>query len=786
MMANRLISAIAIFGLSIGIAAALLMALVVRNQFSFEHFMPGHAWTYLVVSQSTEPGQPTRYFDNTPLQTAALLKLNLPDVESTTRVMLPPWNSAGRSAVRLQQGQISADEALYWADPNVFDVLPLPVFRGDLASALRRPDGIVLPRAVARKYFGRDDALGRTILVNGHPMMVRAVIEDLPAGSTSLQSGIFASALAPFSPFAGDLSHDFSPVTTYVRLRPGAAPDAVARRLPGLIGTRFDHGRTRFGAALVRLDRIPLFEGLHPSARARLTATAVVGALVLLIAAINFVNLLTAQAARRAREVGMRKACGASRGALVSQFLGEATLTVLFAACVGAALSEWLLPVVNAFLQTGARFDTAATTLGLLLAAILALGLMAAAWPAFVLSAFRPSGVIKGVFQPSAGGNLIRKALVMLQFAILIGLAVCAAIVWQQNRYATREGLRGDIDQMLVMRGGCKPGLRDEVRKLPGVAGASCTDITFIQGGNLGPVVYRGRKFLDMSYVSLDPGLFELYGIVSLAGALPPAASVRANDPATPTRIILNAAAVKRLGLVSPQAAIGQLLGFVPHRGERVAPKVPILAVVPDFSFHALADAPIAPTIYTSGPNPFGDDDDLVSIKLKGGQIPETLAAIDRAWTTTNPGLPADQFFLNAHMQELYVDMLRQAQIFTIFSGIAVFLACLGLLGLSIATAERRTKEIGVRKAMGAGDGQVVALLLWQFAQPVLWANVIAWPVAWWLMRHWLSGFAYHVDLHWWVFAAASLGALIIALATVAGQAWLTARARPVLALRYE
>jgi putative ABC transport system permease protein len=208
--------------------------------------------------------------------------------------------------------------------------------------------------------------------------------------------------------------------------------------------------------------------------------------------------------------------------------------------------------------------------------------------------------------------------------------------------------------------------------------------------------------------------------------------------------------------------------------------------VVPDFSFHALADQPIAPAIYTSSPTPFGDADDLVSIRLKGQQIPETLAAIDRLWGTVNPGQMVNRFFLDAHMQELYLDMLRQAQLFAIFSAVAIFLACLGLLGLSIATAERRTKEIGVRKAMGADSGQIVMLLLWQFAQPVLWANVIAWPVAWWLMRRWLSGFAYHVDLHWWVFAAASLGALAIALLTVAGQAFLTARQKPVLALRYE
>ena len=785
MAANRLISAIAILGLAVGIAAALLMALVVRNQLTYDHFIPGHERTYLVVSQLTGPAQPTSYFDSTSSQAAALLKLNLPEIENTTRLMLPPWNLAGESAVTLKRDQITADETIYWADPNVFDVLPLPVFRGDLASALRRPDGIVLPRAKARKYFGRDDVVGQAILVNGHPMTVRAVIEDLPANGTSLKSGIFASGMASFSPLAGDLSRDASPVMTFVRLKAGASVAAVRRRMPNLVGkTR----RARYATAwlLTRLDRLPLLEGLHPGAKIRLAVTGIVGVLILLIAAINFVNLLTARAARRAKEVGMRKACGAPRRALVLQFLGESILTVFVATCVAVALCEWLVPVVNAFLGTGAQFDYAPTTLGLLLAGIVALGLLAGAWPAFMLSSFRPSGVLKGVLQPSSGVNLIRKGLVALQFAILIGLAVSATIVWQQNRYATREGLRGDIDQMLVMRGGCKPAFRMEVRKLPGVTGAACTDITFIQGGNLGPIIYRGQRFLDVSYVTLDPGLFALYGIKPLVGTLPSALSNRQDDSDRPTRLILNAAAVRRLGFASPQAAVGQVLEFVRPRRGKAVPPAPIIAVVPDFSFQALADLPIAPTIYTSGPNPFGDADDVVSIRLKGQQIPETLAAIDRLWGAANPDQTVNRFFLDAHMQELYLDMLRQAQLFAIFSGVAIFLACLGLLGLSIATAERRTKEIGIRKAMGAGNAQIVALLLWQFAQPVLWANVIAWPVAWWLMRRWLSGFAYHVDLYWWVFAAASLGALAIALATVAGQAFLTARQKPVLALRTE
>jgi putative ABC transport system permease protein len=296
-------------------------------------------------------------------------------------------------------------------------------------------------------------------------------------------------------------------------------------------------------------------------------------------------------------------------------------------------------------------------------------------------------------------------------------------------------------------------------------------------------VTTKGQTGLFM--VSADPGLFGLYGVKPVAGSL------RATSPTEKAGagfgVVINMAAVRKLGFASPQAAIGHSWiprdvrpNFVARNG---GSRGIIMAVVPDFAFYSVSQA-IEPHIYTPWNHWLGHS--FLHIKLNGRQVPETLAAIDHLWAATDQPGPFNGVFMDAHMQQLYLDMTRQAQIFAIFACIAIILACLGLFGIAVATAERRTKEIGVRKAMGAGDGQVVALLLWQFAQPVLWANVIAWPVAWWLMRRWLSGFAYHIDLHWWVFAGASLGALLIALATVAGQAFLTARAKPVSALRYE
>ncbi len=771
--ANKLQSAIAIIGLAIGIAAALLMALVVRNQLTFDHFIPGYERTYMGVSQNSRAGRPDTYTDTTHANVASLIKLNVPEVEDTTRLM------QANTPATLKQGQIAADEEIYWADPNAFAVLPLPAFQGDPAKALLQSDGIVLPRSAARKFFGRDNVVGQAILVNGHPMTVRAVIENLPANGTSLKSGIFASDLASFSP-----PTNFTPPTktspaifpaqvmTYVRLKLGASINSVEQRLPQLLHKSPGTDRAGYTLLLVGLDQLPMLEAFHPRAKNKLAVMATAGVLILLIAAINFVNLLTARAARRSLEVGVRKVCGAARRMLVLQFLGESVLTVFAAACLAVGLSEWQLPAVNAFLESGARLDywQSPLTLGLMLSGVLLLGLLAGAWPAFVLSSFRPSGVLKGVLQHSRGADLVRNALVVLQFAILIVLVVAAGVIFQQNLYATRDGLRGNIDQMLVMQGGCKPAFRNELRKLPGVAGVACSS-TFLNGAGMARVIHKDTDVsMDRDWV--DPGWFALYGIKPLAGSLPPATPAGDFNPNAAPGIVLNVAAIKYFGLASPQAAIGQLvmvyLPVMPGGGSpmRGATLTPVVAVVPDFSFQAVADKPILPTTYS--PSFLDDGDSTVSIELKGQLIPETLAAIDRAWRATNPGKPIDRFFLNEHMQQLYLSLLREAQLFAIFAGIAVFLACLGLLGLSMSTAERRTKEFGIRKAMGAASGDVTRLLLWQFAKPVLWANLIAWPVAWYAMSRWLSGFAYHVELSPLIFIGATMLAVFVALITVA------------------
>jgi putative ABC transport system permease protein len=276
------------------------------------------------------------------------------------------------------------------------------------------------------------------------------------------------------------------------------------------------------------------------------------------------------------------------------------------------------------------------------------------------------------------------------------------------------------------------------------------------------------------------PSNFALYGVKPLAGTL---AGLPADGEEAVSRIAINETAVRQFGYSSPDAAIGWIVPVPPdHGGPDI--RAQIVAVVPDFALYSVETA-IKPTIYLDRPR-MSDNDGLVSIKLAGREIPETLAAIDGLWRATGNTSPIDRAFVSDHLEQLYRDLERNAQLFAIFAGIAAFLACLGLVGLSVASAERRTKEIGIRKALGARTDQILALLLFQLGKPVLWANLLAWPAAWWVMQSWLKGFAYHVRLQLWLFPAAGLLALVFALASVGGQSFLVARRKPIDALRYE
>ncbi len=800
---NSLYAGVTIFGLAVGFAAALLIALYVRGELSYDRFVPGHDRVFLYSERIDFAGERPVLTDVASVRVGPAMKLDFPQVQYAARV------TGQDLPATVKRGDFVASEPnLTWADPDFFRVMPLPVVAGDLASALDAPDGLVITRAVARKYFGRDAPLGQSLLVNGSPMKVTAVIQDLPP-TTHLIFDMYGSTRAPQSPMAGLEKRDTplnDVVATYVRLKPGASAASVDAGMPEFIRRHFAPGQpgleasTRVSAHLVPLVNIHLRPGFQGGLSggtdpAVIAAVGAVGGLIVLVAAINFVTLMTARATRRAVEVGVRKAAGATRRDLIAQFMGEALIHVALAGLIAAALAELVLPAFNALLGRKIVIDYGDPILfAAFPALVLVVGLAAGAYPALVLSSFRPATVLKGGLAPSAGGALVRQMLVVVQFAVLIALILFATTITRQTLFALNQGMRLDKGQvLLVLAKPCTDNLRDAMAAVDGVEKAACASAFALNLADDATKTTLDGRNVTLHAAPVDFDFFGVYNIAPLAGRLfdhdRPADGFVAGAPANPP-VVINETARLKLGFASDQAAIGKTINWPFHTdldsafGDDPDKPSQIIGVVPDFTFGSMR-APIQAMLFMVGPK-VSYYSLALNLRLDRNRIPQALAGVDRVWRRFEPGDPIQRVFVTEFTLRLYIDTLRQAGLIVAAALVALFIAALGLFALSAYTTERRTKEIGIRKAMGAGTGAVLRLLIWQFSQPVLWANLVAWPIAFLVMSWWLHGFAYHVDQAPWVFVAAGAAALVVAWTTIFIHALRVARAKPVGALRYE
>jgi putative ABC transport system permease protein len=817
---NWLYAGITITGLAVSFAAAILIGLYLRDEYTFENFVPGYQNVYRFAETLILPGEKPYVIGVVPGSAAPQLKLDFPQVERVAR--LEPFNTD------LKRGAHSFQDLVYWADPGFFRIVQYPVLAGDPDAALEAPDGLVLTRAAARKYFGQDTPIGSTLLVRTgwlrpdmspdeanmmsayHPMRVMAVLQDLPS-NTNIDVQVFASGRAPFSATAADERHldQFSAnALSFVKLKPGASPDQISAHLKTYADAHFPlYGG---GPSNYRFRLTPLrdlhFEstaqptpGFRPPGDRRVDAgVAAIGALVVLIAAMNFVTLMTARATRRAVEVGVRKAVGARRRDLVFQFMGEALIYVVISMVIAVALAELLLPYLNGFVQRTLRFDYLGDPRvgGTIVAAALLTALLAGLYPSLVLSGFRPASALKGGASQPAGSASVRNVLVVGQFAILIGLIVMTGTIYRQTNFALHDALRLDTSQVVEVAGPCRGAFRQELERLPGVKAVSCGSPMALGVASSKTVIFkRDRSMQTVSEGPLDAGFYEIHGLKPLAGRFFSKANGEdmvldrpaVAPPSVQPPLVINVAAAHALGYSNPADAVGKRYAWV--RWDQPTPpgRIPqqqvseIVGVAPDFSLGSVR-SPIQPTLYYVNPNIA----QVMLVKLDARTVPESLRAMDAIWKRTGHDQFLQHVFENQAVQGLYRDVITQGVALAICSGLAIFIACMGLFALAAFVTERRTKEIGVRKAMGATTSDVVRLLLWQFTKPVLWANLIAWPLAFWAMDHWLKGFAYRVDLPPWLFVIAAGAAVLIAWATVSTHAWLVARAKPATALRYE
>jgi putative ABC transport system permease protein len=525
-------------------------------------------------------------------------------------------------------------------------------------------------------------------------------------------------------------------------------------------------------------------------------AIGAIGLLILSTASVNFVNLMTARASRRAIEVGVRKVCGAARRHLTAQFIGESVIYALISMGLGLGLAALSLPGVNRFLDRTIRLTLLSDAIPGALAITLTVlvGVLAGLYPAVVLSSFRPAGVLKAAASQGPASATVRQSLVMLQFALLISLLIATTVIERQVNFALTDAQRLDADEVVVIDQTCRPAFKDAVAALSGVRAATCSYSLGLTDRPLGGSrVTRpgGESIGEFRSDIVDPGFFEFYGFTPIAGRfLDGRASDAAPQRFSPRTLVINETMVRKLGFASPQAAIGQTL-IVPNGSSPSTPE--IVGVVADFATDTIRN-PVQPTFFYVDPTGYsvtgmgGKKFELgmLSIRLVGAQAPETLTEIDRLWKQTGSGQPISRFFLKQSIQARVADLSRQGTLFGVAAAVAIFIALLGLFGMSVFVAEHRTKEIGIRKAMGATRKDILRQLLWQFTKPVLSANLVAWPTTYYFMKRWLEGFAYHVDLEPWSFLAASALAVAIAVLTVTGHALLVARAQPVAALRYE
>jgi putative ABC transport system permease protein len=492
----------------------------------------------------------------------------------------------------------------------------------------------------------------------------------------------------------------------------------------------------------------------------------------------------------------VRKAAGATRTDLVVQFMGEALIPVALAMLLAAALAEFMLPRVNAMLGRSLRLDFLhnPALVGWLVAGTICVGLLAGLYPALHLSGLAPAATLRQSGARVFGPARVRQLLVGLQFAILIGLLIATATIYRQTMFALHNSLQVNTRNVLSVYTYCDAALKRELQALPGIASTACTSSPAIGRRQFPtPVKSADGSVLTLQGAPVDIGFLELHGLAPIAGrffsdnrdtdaVLQSTSDVEAQPP-----VVLNETAVRRLGFSSPRAAVGTSLAWARRNSGSVSdPRAAlrsseIIGVVPDFSF-ASVRTPVDGSVYYVDPRFLL----WLTIRLNGRDVAETLNAVDRVWKQSGHLMPMQRTFEDEAMRALYDDVVTQGFVVAGSACLALLIACLGLFALSAFATERRRKEIGVRKAMGADTGDIVQLLAWQFARPAVWANLIAWPVAGFAMHRWLRGFAYHVNLQPSLFLAAAGIALIIALFTVSLHSFLAARSKPAAALHRE
>ncbi len=790
---NKMYSFINIVGLAVGISVAALITLYVADELSFDRFHANADRIYRVDGDIKFQGQ-SFVLAVSPPPMGQTLKMEFPEVEDYTRFRaLGAWNFQ-------YENKVFREERVAFADPSFFTVFTAPVVLGNAVAALSAPETVVLSEHIVHKYFGSENPIGKRLKGDNNKFYtVGAVMKQLP-----VNSHIRFDVLISMTSYADSKSTEWgnNNYQTYVLLKQGANPDVVDAKFPSIVKKYFAPilerdlhiNYEKFLAegnyakhSLFPMARIHLYSGnelgeISPNGSIQYVwIFSCVASFVLLIACVNFMNLATARATNRAKEVGIRKTLGSQRSQLVAQFLAESSLMVLCALVLAACLMEIALPAFNQL--SGKEIErTALHTpqfVGVLAILFVAVGVLAGAYPAFVLSSFQPVKVLKGDKSSGSRNSALRSTLVVGQFAASIMLVIGTLVIFNQLRFIQSKNLGFNREQVVVVQDpsgipdGSSQRFKQEVLRLSGVKSAAVSSYLPTGGWRNNSILWVGK---DSPSASVQQWVVDADYIPTLGMEVGKGRNFSANNLADSTTAIVNESAARKFfGNEDPLGK--QVQTGMSDSTRRI---FTVIGVVKDFHYESLRET-IQPLVMF-----FGKTVGATSIRFNASETSSVLASIESTWKRLSPNKPFEYEFMDDAFRETYRTEQRTGTILGVFTSLAIMIACLGLFGLAAFAAGQRTKEIGIRKVLGASVVSLIALLSKDFLKLVAIALVVATPLAWYGMNRWLQDFAYRIELSTWFFVLAGAAAVVIAFLTVAGQAWRAARANPVKALRSE
>jgi putative ABC transport system permease protein len=793
---NKGFSAINIIGLAIGLSTCLLILIYVMDELSYDRYNKNADRIYRLDGEIKFGGNHF-ILAVAPAPAGPAMRQDFPEIEKEVR-----FRGYGGLLVK-KGGQNIREESVIYADSTLFDVFTLPMLAGDPHTALVEPRTVVITEKMAKKYFNEIQVVGRNLVINDSiPYKVTGVIRDLPEQSHFHYDLYVSLAESQEAKNTNEwLSNNFN---TYILLRKGASPRQLEAKFGGMINKYiaplirsvvnmslddFFKGGSFVGFSLTPLTSIHLYSNKTGEFEANgniqyVYIFSAIAVFILLIACVNFMNLSTARSASRAKEVGVRKVLGSLRGHLISQFMIESVLISFLSMLLALGLAWLLLPVFNnlAAKHMAIGLFSRPWLAPAMLVLVVVVGILAGSYPAFFLSAFRPIAVLKGSVAAGFKSSWLRNSLVVFQFGISIFLIVGTAVIYKQLGYIRNRSLGFNREQVLIVQNTYVLGTqvrayKDELLKLPGVEGATITgflptsdyrnDNAFFFTPELDP-----KKAISMQNWQVDENYIPVLGMQIAAGR-----NFSKDFPTDSNGVVLNEAAVRMMNVPNP---LGQKLYELNDVKEKRVTEYHIVGVVKDFNFNSLRQVVTPMGLFIKGNN------SKMALRVRTADARRIVNQVGDAWRRLMPGQEFSYVFMDDEFNSIYNSEQRMGGISLSFSLLAIFIACLGLFGLAAYAAEQRTREIGIRKVLGATVGGIVALLSKDFLRLVLVSAVITFPLAWWAMHHWLEDFAYRITIGWEIFLLAAVLAVGVALVTVSFQAVKAGLANPVKSLRSE